>query len=72
MMRFPASCRPTTVKKRDWPNQVLAPNMWRQLKALLHLQVHIEEVPESQPAHTETEPPPGFACSDLDELDKDD
>ena len=34
--------------------------------------MHIEEVPESQSAHTGTEPQPGFAHSDLDELDKDD
>jgi len=32
----------------------------------------MEEVPESQPAYTRTEPPPRFACPDLDEWDKDD
>jgi len=32
----------------------------------------VEEVPESQPEHTRTELPPGFASPDSDEWDKDD
>ena len=32
----------------------------------------MEEVPESQPEHTRTEPPPRFACPGSDEWDEDD
>src|SRR5467141_2360613 len=34
--------------------------------------VHIKEVPEDQPGPSETEPPPGFACPDPDDLDRGD
>jgi len=66
------SCRPKAIEVKGQPNHVSAGKTWRQLKAHLHRQVHIEEVPESQSAHIGTKAPPGFACSDLDELDKDD
>ena len=72
MMSCPESCRPKTIEVRDQPNCVSADKAWWQSKAHLHRQVHIEEVPESQPAHTGTEPPPRFTHSDLDELEKDD
>jgi len=34
--------------------------------------VHVEEVSESHSAHNRAKPPPGFTCSDLDGLYKDD
>ena len=34
--------------------------------------VHIEEVPEGQPEPQETEPPPGFAHPNLDNMDQGD
>jgi len=72
MMRCPASCGPKTIEESDQPNCISANKTWRQLKAHLHQQVHVEEVPESQPAHTGTKPSPGFACPDPDKLGKDD
>ena len=62
MMRCPASCRSKAKEEKDQKNCVLANKTWRQLKAHLHRQVHIEEVPESQSAHIRTKPSPGFAC----------
>src|SRR5882724_11342721 len=62
MMRCLASCRSKAIEEKDWLNCVSANKTWRQLKAHLHRQVHIEEVPESQSAHIRTKPSPGFAC----------
>src|SRR5882724_2917563 len=72
MTRCPASCRPKTAEEKDWPNHILANKTWKQSKAHLHGQVHIEEVSESHSAHDQAEPPPGFTHSNLDGLDKDD
>ena len=71
MTRCLASCRLKTTDERDWLNCVSADKTQRQLKSHLHQQVHMEEVPESQPTCTRTKPPPGFACPDLDEWDRD-
>ena len=72
MMRYPSSCRPKTAKEEDWPNCILADKTQKQSKAHIHHQVHVEEVSESHSAHDQTEPPPGFTCTDPDGLDKDD
>src|SRR5882724_3270436 len=72
IMRCPALCKLKTTEERDWPSHVSADKTWRQLKAHLHWQVHVEEIPESQPEHTRTKLPPGFAYPDSDEWDKDD
>src|SRR5882724_9116888 len=37
-----------------------------------HDQVHIEEVPESQSGHTESDQPSGLACPDPDKMIRDD
>src|SRR5882724_2412929 len=58
IMRCPASCRPKTVEEEDQHNHILANKTWKQLKAHLHHQVHIEEVSESHSAHDFAEPDP--------------
>src|SRR5882724_6296564 len=45
---------------------------WRQPKTHLHWRVHVEEVPESESTCMGTEPAPGFARPDPDELDEGD
>jgi len=72
MMRCLASCKPKSTEERDWPSCISANKTWRQPNAHLHKQVHVEEIPESQPEHTRTELPPRFTCLDSDEWDKGD
>src|SRR5882724_885299 len=70
MMRCPTSCRLKTMEEMDRPNRILADTTRRQLKTHLHRRVHVEEVPESESTRMGTEPPPGFAQPDPDELDE--
>src|SRR5882724_960200 len=72
MMRCLASCRLKTAEGEDQLNHVSANKTWKQSKAHLHHQVHVEEVSESHSAHDQTEPPPGFAHTNPDGLDKGD
>src|SRR5882724_11803263 len=71
MTRCPASASQNP-QKRDQLSCISADKTWMQLDVHLHRQVHVEEIPESQPEHTRTEIPPGFAFPDSDEWDKDD
>jgi len=72
MTRCPTSCRLKAAQEMDRPNRILADMTWRQPKTHLHRRVHVEEVPESESTHMGTEPLPGFARPDPDELDKGD
>src|SRR5882724_9829491 len=72
MTRCLASCRLKTAEEEDWLNCKLVDKTWKQLKAHIHCQLHVEEVSESHSAHNQAEPPPGFTCANPDGLDKDD
>src|SRR5882724_3066322 len=58
MTRCPMSCRPKATEETDRSNHTSANTTRKQPKTHLHRQVHIEEVPESESTHTETDPSP--------------
>src|SRR5882672_5826408 len=75
MTRCPAECGPnTTADNTNRPKFGLANysagNSAGPPRAKSCWKVHIKEVPEGQSEPSETEPPPGFACPDPENLER--